>query len=57
VKDPIDDAEEDADQPGPRRAVADTRANLVEPVSTGLDLVGRCGQGPSQRLFQIVALG
>jgi hypothetical protein len=57
VTDPIDDAEEDADQPGPRRAVADTRANLVEPVSTGLDLVGRGRQGSSQRLFQIVALG
>jgi hypothetical protein len=55
--DPIDDAEEDAEKPGPRRAVADTRANLVEPVSTGLDLVGRCGQGPSQCLFPIVALG
>ena len=45
VTDPIDDAGKDADQPRPRRAVADTRANLVQPVSTGLDLFSKAEGG------------
>jgi hypothetical protein len=57
VPDPIDEADEDAEQPGPRRAVADPRANLVESVGTGLELTGRVGQGPPQRLFKAVVLG
>jgi hypothetical protein len=57
VPDPIEDAEGSAEQPGPRPTVADPRADLVEPVRTGLDLVGSGGQGPSQRPFQVVALG
>lgn len=56
VPDPADEAGEDAEQPGPRRAVADPRANLVESVRTGLDLAGRAGQGPPQRLFKAVVL-
>jgi hypothetical protein len=57
VPDPVDEADEDAEQPRPRRAVADPRANLVESVGTGLDLAGRAGQGPPQFLFQTVVLG
>jgi hypothetical protein len=57
VPDPVDEAGEDAEQPGPRRTVADARANLLEPVAAGLDLAGRVGQGPAQRLFQAVVLG
>jgi hypothetical protein len=57
VPDPVDEAGEDAEQPGPRRAVADPRANLVESVSAGLDLTGSVGQGPPQRLFKVVILG
>lgn len=57
MPDPIEKAEEDAEQPGPRRAVADPRANLVESVGTGLELTGYVGQGPPQRLFKTVVLG
>jgi hypothetical protein len=48
---PIDDAEEDAEQPGPRRTVVDPLADLVEPVNVRLNPVGRRGQGSPQRLF------
>jgi hypothetical protein len=51
VPNPVDEAGEDAEQPGPRRAVADPRADLVESASSGLDFTGRLGQGPPQRLF------
>jgi hypothetical protein len=57
VADPIDDAGKDAEQPGPRLAAADPRADLIESVSTRLDLAGRRGQGPSQRHFQVVVPG
>jgi hypothetical protein len=35
----------------------DPRVDLVEPVTTGLDLAGRFGQGPPKRLFKAVVLG
>jgi hypothetical protein len=54
VPDPVDEAGEDAEQHGPRWAVADPRANLVESVGTGLDLTGRVGQGSPQRVFKTV---
>ena len=57
MPDPTEDADDSAEQPGPRPTAADPRADLVEPVRTGLDLVGSGGQGPSQRLFQSVVLG
>jgi hypothetical protein len=57
VPDPIDEADEDAEQPRPRWAVADPRADLVEPVGSGIELTGRVGQGPPQRLFKTVVLG
>jgi hypothetical protein len=57
VPDPIDEAGEDAEQPGPRWAVADPRANLVESVGSGFKLTGRVGQGPPQRLFKAVVPG
>ena len=57
MPDPADEAGEDAEQPGPRWAVADPRANLVESVATWLDFAGRVGQGPPQRLFQAAVLG
>jgi len=57
VPDPIDEAEEDAEQPGPRRAAADPRADLVEPVGSRIEPAGRVGQGPPQRLFKTVVIG
>jgi hypothetical protein len=51
VPDPTEDAEDNAEQPGPRPTVADPRADLLEPVRTGLDFVGGGRQGPSQRLL------
>jgi hypothetical protein len=57
VPDPLDEAHEDAEQPGPRWAVADPPADLVESVRTGLDLAGRVGQGPPQHVFKAIVLG
>jgi hypothetical protein len=57
VPNPFDDADEDAQQPGSRRAVSDARANLVEPVIMGLDFARRPGQRPPQRLLHVVVLG
>jgi hypothetical protein len=54
VPDPVDKAGEDAEQPGPWKAVADPRADLVESVGAGLDFTGRVGQGSPQRLFKTV---
>jgi hypothetical protein len=54
VPDLVDEGGEDAEQPGPRRAVADPRANLVESAGAGLDFTGRVGQGSPQRLFKTV---
>jgi hypothetical protein len=54
VPDPVDEAGEDAEQPGPWKAVADPRADLVESVGAGLDFTGRVGQGSPQRLFKTV---
>ena len=35
----------------------DPRLDFFQPVGTGLDLAGRLGQGPPQRLFYAVVLG
>jgi len=56
VPNPVGEADESAEQPRPRPAIVDPRANLVEPVSTGLDLAGYPGQRPPQHLLYVVAL-
>lgn len=54
---PPGDAEDDAEQPGARRAVADPRTDLVEPVAAWLDSGRNLGQGPPQCVFKTLVLG
>jgi hypothetical protein len=51
---PLDDTGEDGEQPGARRTLADARADVAEPLRTGLGPAYRVGQSPSQRIFKAV---
>src|SRR5215471_5484069 len=48
-----DDAEQDADQPRPRRALRGPFADPRKPVISGLDLAHRGGQLPPQHSFRV----